>query len=130
VCGTCKCRVESGEYDRGSYLDDALTEEEVAARLALACQTRPKTDLVTAIAASSEACKTRGQTYRARLRSVERLSETTIAFSLDVADAVPFLPGQYVNFLVPGADQQRSYSFSSSPGAETLTSWRAIFRPG
>ena len=30
VCGTCKCRVESGEYDRGSYLEDALTEEEAA----------------------------------------------------------------------------------------------------
>ena len=56
VCGTCKCRVEAGEYDRGSYLEDALTEEEAAEGLALACQTRPKTDLVVAVAASSEAC--------------------------------------------------------------------------
>ena len=121
VCGTCKCRVEAGEYDRGNYLDDALTGEEAAAGLALACQTRPKTDLVVAIAASSEACKIRGQTYRARLHSVERLSETTIAFSLDGADAVSFLPGQYANFLVPGTDQRRCYSFSSPPGAETLS---------
>ncbi len=44
VCGTCKCRVEAGEYDRGSYFEDALTEEEAAEGLALACQTRPKTD--------------------------------------------------------------------------------------
>jgi benzoate/toluate 1,2-dioxygenase reductase subunit len=44
--------------------------------------------------ASPEACKTRGQTYRARLYSVEKLSETTIAFSLDTADAVIFPPGQ------------------------------------
>jgi benzoate/toluate 1,2-dioxygenase reductase subunit len=120
VCGTCKCRVEAGECDRGNYLDDALTEEEAATGLALACQTRPKTDLVVAIAASSEACKTRGQTYRARLHSVERLSETSIAFSLDRADAVTFLPGQYANLLVPGTDQRRSYSFSSPPGSETL----------
>ena len=120
VCGTCKCRVESGEYDRGSYLEDALTQDEAAEGLALACQTRPKTDLVVAIAASSEACKTGGQTYRARLRSVDRLSETTIAFSLDRVDAFTFLPGQYVNVLVPGTDQRRSYSFSSPPGAETL----------
>jgi benzoate/toluate 1,2-dioxygenase reductase component len=121
VCGTCKCRVEAGEYDRGSYLEDALTEEEAAEGLALACQTRPKTDLVVAIAASSEACKTGGQTYRARLRSVDRLSETTIAFSLDRVDAFTFLPGQYVNVLVPSTDQRRSYSFSSPPGAETLS---------
>src|SRR5438270_254606 len=120
VCGTCKCRIEAGEYDRGNYLDEALTGEEAAAGLALACQTRPKTDLVVAIAASSEACKTRGQTYRARLHYVERLSETTIAFSLDGADGVSFLPGQYANLLVPGTDQRRSYSFSSPPGSETL----------
>src|SRR2546423_1227614 len=103
VCGTCKCRVEAGEYDRGNYLDDALTGEEAAGGLALACQTRPKTDLVVAIAASSEACKTRGQTYHACFHSVERLSETTIAFSLDGADAVRVLPGQYANLLVPVA---------------------------
>src|SRR5271166_6921857 len=72
VCGTCKCRVESGECDRGSYFEDALTGEEAAEGLALACQTRPKTDLVVAIAASSAACKTRGQTYRPRGRRVAR----------------------------------------------------------
>src|ERR1700738_3242846 len=120
VCGTCKCRVESGEYDRGSYLEDALTQDEAAEGLPLACQSRQKTDLVVAIAASSEACKTGGRTYRARLRSVDRLSETTIAFSLDRVDAFSFLPGQYVNVLVPGTDQRRSYSFSSAPGAAPL----------
>jgi benzoate/toluate 1,2-dioxygenase reductase component len=107
ACGTCKCRVESGEYERGSHLEDALTEQEAAEGLALACQTRPKTDLVVAIAASSVACKTRGQTHRTSLHSVDRLSETTIAFSLDKAEAFTFLPGQYVNLLVPGTDQRR-----------------------
>jgi benzoate/toluate 1,2-dioxygenase reductase subunit len=115
---------------RGSYLEDALTEEEAAAGLALACQTRPKTDLVTAIAGSSEACKTRGQTYRARLHSVERLSETTIAFSLDGADRASFLPGQYAYLLVPGTDQRRSYSFSSQPGAEPLSFLMRNIPPG
>jgi len=121
VCGTCKCCVESGEYDRGSYLEEALTEEEAAEGLALACQTQPKTDLVVAVAASSEFCRTGAQTYRTRLHSVDRLSETTIAFSLDRAEAFTFLPGQYVSVSVPGTDQRRCYSFSSPPGAETLS---------
>jgi benzoate/toluate 1,2-dioxygenase reductase component len=121
ACGACKCCVESGEYDRGSYLEDALTEEEAAAGLALACRTRPKTDLVVAVAASSEVCKTGGQTYRARLHSVDRLSETTIAFSLSRPDAFMFLPGQYVTVRVPGTDQRRAFSFSSPPDAETLS---------
>jgi benzoate/toluate 1,2-dioxygenase reductase component len=121
VCGTCKCRVEAGEYDRGSYLEDALTEKEAAEGLALACQTRPKTDLVVAIAASSVFCRTRAQKYRTHLVSVDRLSETTIAFSLDRGDTFTFLPGQYANVSVPGTDQRRCYSFSSPPSAVTLS---------
>src|SRR5690349_17743655 len=85
ACGTCKCRVEAGAYDGGSYIEDALTDEEAAEGLALACQMRPKTDLVVAVAASSEVCKTKGQTLQARLRSVERLSDTAIAFSVEGA---------------------------------------------
>ncbi len=121
ACGTCKCRVESGEYDGGDYIEDALTEAEAAEGLALACQMRPKTDLVIDIAASSEVCKTRGQNFQATLRSVDRLSDSTIAFSLQGMGPLAFLPGQYVNVLVPGTDQRRSYSFSSTPGADAVS---------
>src|SRR3954447_21838614 len=130
ACGTCKCRVQSGEYESGEYIEDALTEEETAEGLALACQMRPKTDVVVDIFASSEVCKTKGQTFQARLRAVEKLSETSIAFSLEGAGALAFLPGQYVNVLVPGTDQRRSYSFSSPPGAETLSLLVRDIQPG
>ena len=36
ACGTCKCRVQSGEYESGEYIGDALTEEEAADGLTLA----------------------------------------------------------------------------------------------
>ena len=119
ACGTCKCRVQSGEYESGDYIEDALTEEEAAEGLALACQMRPKSNVVIDIFASSEVCKTKGQAFQARIASVDKLSETTLAFSLEGAGAISFLPGQYVNVLVPGTDQRRSYSFSYPPGAET-----------
>ena len=118
ACGTCKCRVQSGEFDPGDYIEDALTEEEAGEGLALACQMKPKTDLVLDIFASSEVCKTKGQIFRTRLKSVDRLSDTTIAFSLEGAGLLTFLPGQYVNVLVPGSNERRSYSFSSPPDAE------------
>ncbi len=121
ACGTCKCRVEQGSYDGGSYIEDALTGEEAAAGFALACQMRAKSDLVLAIAASSELCKTRGQSFKARLERVERLSATTLGFTLSGTGPLAFLPGQYVNIEVPGTDQKRSYSFSSPPGTETLS---------
>src|SRR3954466_5520155 len=130
ACGTCKCRVQSGEYDGGDYIEDALTEEEAAEGLALACQMRPKTNVVIDIFASSDLCKTKGQSFQARVESVEKLSDTTIAFSLEGAGALSFLPGQYVNVLVPGTDQRRSYSFSSPPGAGTQSFLVRDIQPG
>ena len=119
ACGTCKCRVESGEFDGGSYIEDALTDGEAAEGYALACQMRAKTDLILTIAASSDVCKVRGAAYKAKLGAVTRLSDTTIAFTLvpDQPGQPGFLPGQYVNIHVPDTDQKRSYSFSTVPGA-------------
>ena len=121
ACGTCKCRIESGSFDGGDYIEDALTEAEAASGLGLACQMRPQSDLVLTIAASSEVCKTKGQSFRTTLRRVERLSETSIAFSLDAPPGLTFLPGQYVNIGVPGSEERRSYSFSSAPGEAIVT---------
>jgi benzoate/toluate 1,2-dioxygenase reductase component len=115
ACGTCKAFCESGEYDGGSYIEDALTDDEAAEGYVLACQMRPKSDCVLRIAASSDVCKTKGAAYQAQLSAVERLSDTTIAFTLrvDPAARLSFLPGQYVSIAVPETDQKRSYSFSS-----------------
>ncbi|MDO9711607.1 benzoate 1,2-dioxygenase electron transfer component BenC [Paracraurococcus lichenis] len=121
ACGICKCRVESGRHDGGDYIEDALTEAEAAEGFALACQARPRTDLVVAIPTTSAACKTRPQDFTVALRGVERLSETSLAFSLEAPAGLAFLPGQYVSLRVPGSDQRRAYSFSSAPGAEALS---------
>src|SRR3954470_18753113 len=82
ACGTCKAFCESGQYDGGSYIEDALTDEEAEEGYVLACQMRPKSDCVLRIAASSDVCKTKGAAYEAELSAVDRLSDTTIAFSL------------------------------------------------
>lgn len=121
ACGTCKCRVESGAYDGGSYIEDALTEAEAASGLALACQARPESDLVVAIPVASSACKIRPQTVETTLRAVTRLSPTTLAFTLEKPTGFAFLPGQYVNLRIPGMEQHRAYSFSSAPGDASLT---------
>ena len=50
------------------------------------------------------------------------MSETThvLHHPLDDRGALGFLPGQYVNIVVPGTDQTRSYSFSSGPQADEV----------
>src|SRR5437764_13853700 len=46
VCGTCMAFCESGEFDAGSYVEDALSPDEEAAGYVLACQVKPKSELV------------------------------------------------------------------------------------
>jgi ferredoxin-NADP reductase/ferredoxin len=123
ACGTCKSYCESGSYDGGDYIDEALTEDEAAAGYCLPCQTTPHTDLVLRIASSSAAAKTGPAAHTATLADIKRHSPTTIEFTLDVDDrgALEFLPGQYVHIAVPGTDQARSYSFSSGPAQRQMS---------
>jgi benzoate/toluate 1,2-dioxygenase reductase component len=110
ACGTCKCQCEQGDYTLGSYIEDAMTEEEAAQGFVLTCQMKAQSDCVIRIPASSASCKVKAGTMAATMAQVEKLSPSTID-----ADALAFLPGQYVNVSVPGTAQTRSYSFSSMP---------------
>ncbi|MFM0505487.1 benzoate 1,2-dioxygenase electron transfer component BenC [Paraburkholderia caffeinilytica] len=123
VCGTCKCRAESGSYDLGDdYIDDALTEDEKESGLVLTCQMTPESDCVIAVPASSTACKTEQSRFAATVSRVEPHNDAAIVLELEVEASAPvFLPGQYVNIDVPGSGQHRSYSFSSAPGESTIS---------
>jgi benzoate/toluate 1,2-dioxygenase reductase subunit len=118
ACGACKVKVETGSFDGGCYIEDALSVSESEAGYALACQMKPKTDLTLSVATSAAACRTRIAECKARIESVDRLSSTALAFTLAfLGPAPPFLPGQYVNIKVPETSQSRSYSFASRPNA-------------
>ncbi|MEU1520131.1 benzoate 1,2-dioxygenase electron transfer component BenC [Streptomyces sp. NPDC005811] len=123
ACGTCKSLCESGRYDGGDYIEEALAEDEAAQGYCLPCQMTPQSDLVLRIQSSSAAAKTAAATHTATLTDIKRHSSTTVEFTLDVDDrgALDFLPGQYVNIAVPGTDQTRSYSFSSGPNQHRIS---------
>lgn len=123
VCGTCKCRAESGSYDLGDdYIEDALTEDEKSGGLVLTCQMVPESDCVIAVPASSAACKTGQSKFDATVAKVDPHNDAAVVLELDVDASAPvFLPGQYVNIDVPGSGQHRSYSFSSAPGESKIS---------
>ncbi|MFM0164811.1 benzoate 1,2-dioxygenase electron transfer component BenC [Paraburkholderia sediminicola] len=123
VCGTCKCRAESGSYDLGDdYIEDALSEDEKDSGLVLTCQMVPQSDCVIAVPASSTACKTEQSKFAATVSKVEPHNDAAVVLELDVDASAPvFLPGQYVNIDVPGSGQHRSYSFSSAPGQSKVS---------
>ncbi|WGY03035.1 benzoate 1,2-dioxygenase electron transfer component BenC [Nocardioides sp. QY071] len=123
ACGTCKAFCETGEYDAGTYIEDALPADEADRGYVLPCSMRPRSDLVLQVASTSEVAKTRAATYDARVTELTRLSATTVELAVEIPNRgeLAFLPGQYVNIAVPGTDVTRSYSFSSAPHEERLS---------
>lgn len=124
VCGTCKCRAESGAYDLGAdYIEDALTEVEAAQGLVLTCQMVPSSDCVIVVPTTSVACKTGQQKFKATVAGITPQHDAAVVLELTVADgdaAPAFLPGQYINIAVPGSADHRAYSFSTAPGERGL----------
>ncbi|MBS0356002.1 MAG: ring-hydroxylating dioxygenase ferredoxin reductase family protein [Proteobacteria bacterium] len=121
ACGTCKCHCESGRYNQGVYIEDALTDDEAAQGFILTCQMRPESDCVIRVPASSAACKTEVATHGGKLTKIDRDSATTVSFALQADKPLSFLPGQYVNLNVPGTQETRAYSFSSAPNRNELS---------
>ncbi|GMA40714.1 benzoate 1,2-dioxygenase electron transfer component BenC [Mobilicoccus caccae] len=123
ACGTCKAFCEAGEYDPGFYIEDALTDDEAESGYCLPCQMKPTSDLVLQIASTSAVAKTRAASFTGTLTGLEKLSSTTYALTVSTPDRekLAFLPGQYINFSVPGTEETRSYSFSNGPDEDDLT---------
>jgi benzoate/toluate 1,2-dioxygenase reductase subunit len=123
VCGTCKAFRQSGEFDPGSYIEDALSDAEAAEGYVLCCQAKAKSDMVIDILASSAACKVKPKDIMAEILKVEALSVHRIRLSVrPLEGALPmFLPGQYVNVTAPTEKVKRPYSFTSAPGAGVAT---------
>lgn len=128
ACGTCKAFCESGDYDGGTYIEDALSDDESASGYALPCCMKPKSDLVLQIAATSDVAKTQAATFTGTIVDLDRLSGSTMRLGVTIPNrgALAFLPGQYVNIEVPGTDDEdggvlsRSYSFANGPHEEQL----------
>ncbi|MBX9826794.1 MAG: 2Fe-2S iron-sulfur cluster binding domain-containing protein [Xanthobacteraceae bacterium] len=118
-CGTCRIRLLEGAvaYDE---LPLALTPEEDAAGYALACQARPRSDLVIrparAVPEAPEAAR-----HAAVVRAVMPASPLVTRLVLDIPDVerVDFLPGQHMNVIMPDGGA-RSFSMASKPGGNRV----------
>ncbi|MDI9913967.1 benzoate 1,2-dioxygenase electron transfer component BenC [Rhodococcus sp. IEGM 1379] len=123
ACGTCKSLCESGSFDGGDYIDEALTDDEAEQGYCLPCQMVPESDLVLQIPTTSAVAKTAAGSYTSTITEIVRHSDTTVGFTVSVENRsdLVFLPGQYVNILVPGTESTRSYSFSTGPTVENAS---------
>jgi propane monooxygenase reductase subunit len=122
-CSACKCYLLEGEVELLPYSTFALSESEEANGYTLLCRAMPYDDLVV------ELLHFDPDNYRlenpirdgvAQLEALEWLTDDIGRLDLRVRQPVDFsfLPGQYVDLWVPGADDaRRSFSMANLPGA-------------
>ena len=124
-CATCKCRVESGRYALGEYIEEALSQQEASSGFVLTCQMRPETDCVVLVPTASSACAMELDEYPTQIQALRQLSESTFELVLhgEALQSLAYLPGQYANLRVPGHEEQhRAYSFSAmAQGADRVS---------
>lgn len=122
ACGTCKAFCETGKYDGGDYIEEALTDDEAEAGYCLPCQMTPESDLVLRISGTAEMAKSGIGQFTATIEGLHWYADNTARLTLSVQDRekLHYLPGQYMNIKVPGTAEERSYSFSSGPSEDQL----------
>lgn len=120
-CGTCRMKVEQGEF---AYADDelplAMSEEEHAEGYALACQARAKSDLVISVDGGPQ-CSAPA-VIRATVAEISMHSKDIYHLALDLPEGhgVEYAAGQYLNLMLEGGEH-RSFSMSSPPNGNRIT---------
>ncbi|MFJ2691771.1 anthranilate 1,2-dioxygenase electron transfer component AntC [Pseudomonas sp. NPDC087336] len=124
VCATCQGRCESGSYTQDYVDEEALSEQDLAERKVLSCQTRVQSDASFYFDFDSTLCGSQGTAeVTTTVTEVIQVSESTAILKVEIgSDAAPlnYLPGQYARIQVPHTEHSRSYSFACAPGSRTL----------
>ncbi|WP_421415567.1 2Fe-2S iron-sulfur cluster-binding protein [Serratia plymuthica] len=113
-CKSCLCRVVSGKVRSLVDLGYLLSAEDIAAGHVLACQCLPQSDLTLMPAAVAT------NWVPAQIKQATPLSSRVWRITLSPEQAMPFLPGQFLQLChQPGTDV-RSYSVSWPSNAREI----------
>jgi propane monooxygenase reductase component len=121
-CSACKCFLLEGEVDLLPYSTFALSESEEANGYTLICRALPYEDLVVELLhfdPENYRLENPIRDGRAEVETVAMLTPDIRLLRLRVHEPseFSFLPGQYVDLWVPGAEEaRRSFSMANLPG--------------
>ena len=121
-CGSCKSRLVSGDVDLLDHSRFALSEEEKAQGLILACRAVPRTDaMVVWLGGDEENASHPRRRLNCRVTAIEDATHDIKHVRLTVigGDPLAFTAGQYARLTFPGAPA-RDYSMASKPGEREL----------
>src|SRR5690349_12255454 len=133
ACGTCKAKCLSGEYQLNDHSAEALPDSEASAGFVLTCQMRVLSSCI--VEFDYPFSKTSGRPaapLTTTLRSLERASDTVMCMRLEAAggERLHFLPGQYVNIVVPDTSVSRAYSLANAPERGELAFYVRLLEGG
>lgn len=116
ACGSCKCKLVSGQVAHGPHQSKALSAEEEAAGFVLTCSATALTDVVLESRQVTQAGAFPIKKMPARVTLLEKKSPDVMLLRLQLPanDALQYHAGQYVEFILrDGA--RRSYSMATAP---------------
>ncbi len=128
TCGLCKGRVVT---DVGPLLPTErpfMKPEEVADNTRLLCQVKVKKD--TSIVIPEEYFLVKE--FKSVVEAITPLTHDTrmFRFKLKDPDEIKFKPGQFIQFRIPGAGEERAYSIASSPNDKNIVELIVRLVPG
>ncbi|MDP3612398.1 MAG: 2Fe-2S iron-sulfur cluster-binding protein, partial [Rubrivivax sp.] len=121
-CGSCKSRLVSGKVDLLDHSRFALSDEEKAKGLILACRSIPTTDVIVAwLDGDEEAPSHPHRRLNCRVAAIANATHDIKRLQLvvDGADPLVFTAGQYARLTFPGAPP-RDYSMASGSGEQEV----------
>ena len=117
VCGTCKGKLIEGTVDYGIYQEQAMSEAERRAGMALFCQAKPLADLTIQCREIGSGVKgIQIKILPARVVKMQRAAPDVMLIDLKLPahERLQFLAGQYIDLLLKGS-VRRSFSMANAP---------------
>lgn len=130
VCGACKGKVVSGEFDLAGHSEAVLSAAEREAGVTLLCCTRARSNLVLDVP-KAERNANKPQKMPARVSCLERLSEDVMRVDLQLpaSETFDFRAGQYIDIAI-GGDEHRSFSIANPPERKGILELHIRLVPG
>jgi len=118
-CGRCKCKLDHGIVEHDPHAPEALSDQERAAGLVLACRARPRSDIALTWLGATTPVAHPPRRVRGRVMAIEALTHDITRLRVRPASPLPFSAGQFARLGFPG-QPARAYSMANAPGTDEL----------